>query len=52
MNKHEEKFKPKCAFPKCGEDAVTTYCQIPLCQKHAEWAEFIRWLHHKLEEAQ
>jgi len=23
MNKHEEKCKPKCAFPKCGEYAAT-----------------------------
>jgi hypothetical protein len=34
--------------PKCSEVAVTTYCGISLCQKHAEWAEFIRWFYYKL----
>lgn len=41
-------WEKKCSFPKCNEIATTTYCQIPLCTKHAEWAEFQRWFYYKL----
>lgn len=50
---HTHKLKPKCAYPKCAypkcnKKAATKIHGIFLCQVHADWGEFIKWLYYKL----